>query len=732
MTPLNGSSFLQSYIEQNKTLARTLVIKSGTSANVLNDFLTLKYGSNAVNPDDPTSWKYYLNISGSYHSTDSPMMITSLDTLEIIQFTKDNLKIHTATAEAYAYGSRYYYSIINKYPTQEQLVLGVLYPVDINLAIAADEGSILGFPSSLVEPQEQTLIHELELFIKSYLTRWNVPAFGLSDTLYNASYHALMYLAVLPKLLNLRLKRCKTVEAHSFHIREYLDSHGALSQYIPYLTLKQAMFLYRNIRYLDRNAGKQSTFNTLVQNLLTERRIPISAYTVRHHNVLDNKLYPVITARRKPLNGQYNVAETSYVTMDELYAKESLLVYGNQRYLDAHKTDMNLSFMNSNSSVIQTKELESNMVDYNDAVPDTLTAVLTRQWAYMAAHGLYTAVINFLDPVTGEGRSLRAKDALIYMVYINCMSLNIQMETIPNYLNLKARKGTLPSIAELVSITDSYYALTDVATDIITNQPLISKCSSTTQFFNLSNALYEESKRHWYIVSNTHDLNRRGYIAAMVQYLYEDEFITLNDGTYATIFEWLRANNLPDYNFTYSQAQGYVQDIFIASTGMSIDNTKMLKYIQQYLIALMQEMCSYTVQTIREINNNNIIPLNWSANRVGNFQYSADQSLAVDTGLRIVDNYKSSDRQITVSTLGTDVTDIIESISLTKVQITTVPTITTERAIEETHDVPLGNFYIGVTYSGYDPIVSNTVAYIGKEFYNSLTDSQKQQLVSIY
>ena len=104
------SKFLQSYIDDSKKLAKTIVIKSSVAAASINSDIKLKNSSFIIDDLDPSSWKYYLNISGSYHTLDEPMVITSLDTLEEITFSKENLAIHTATSKAYQFDSRYYYS----------------------------------------------------------------------------------------------------------------------------------------------------------------------------------------------------------------------------------------------------------------------------------------------------------------------------------------------------------------------------------------------------------------------------------------------------------------------------------------------------------------------------------------------------------------------------------------------------------------------------------------------
>lgn len=611
------SSFVESYLDANKRLAKTMVIKSGASAELINERIILENGESAVDKNTPKSWKYYLNISGEYHPLDTLMSVTSLDTLTEIAFTKANLKLHTATAAAYAYGSRYYYSLLDSYPEQEQLILGILYPVDIMSAIAAEEGSILGYPEGLVEEQELTLINDLERFIKNFLIRWNVQAFGISNPLYNAAYHAVLYLNILPKLLNLRLARCKTNEAHSFHIREYLASHAHLDAYYPYLTMKQALFFYRNINYLLRNAGKTEQFELLIEKILTDRGIPLSEFSVRQLGTLDENYYPGIVVRRKAINTQVNAVEKSYLDLEVLKEKELSLAYGNPQYYEGHFSDIQETFQTSASSVMQTKDLESAMVDYNDSHVDPLSAIKLRELAYMTTQGYYNVIVNFKDPVTGELRSIYAQDAFLYLYYATLKMAGAAVTTVPRYITIKYRKKKLPTIKELVALGDSRFRdLEQIAAFILEGQPAIGACWSSTMFHNFCYTLFEQSDKHWRLISNTHDEYKRGIVANMVMALYEDsELMFENDGE--NIDTWLYRNNLPSWNFSHEQAKELIANIFAAATGTNIDETKLLKNIQKNMLALFAQLSSYSIQLISEVNSSNIIPLNWPTVRLG-------------------------------------------------------------------------------------------------------------------
>ena len=725
------SKFLQSYIDDSKKLAKTIVIKSSVAAESINSDIKLKNSSFIIDDLDPSSWKYYLNISGSYHTLDEPMVITSLDTLEEITFSKESLAIHTATAKAYQFDSRYYYSLVNKYPNQVQLILGILYPCDINIAISSKDGTILSYPKYLVEEQESTLLIDLEDYIIRMLERWYIPAFNITDNLYTASFYAILYLNIFIKILNLRLARVKSSEAHSFHIREYLASHDYLDVYIPYMTLKQKLWLYRNLNYLFRNTGKVEQFKTLVQKLLTDRRIPLSEFTVRQLGDFDDNYFPNLRIRRKPVNPEVNTADKKYFELDDLYSIEDPLVYGNKDYLDTHNNKISEKLKLSLSNVLQTKDLESKMVDISDSVPFPLDEVLLYLWATMIDKGLYNAIVTFKDPKTSENISIEAKDAFIYMQYITLKSLGISTVNIPDFVNLRSVRSPKPLLAELLYFVDkSLINVVNAAVDIRNNFPDLTLTHSTSSFFNLGKNIFDECLRHWYIISHTEDLYERVYVENVALSMFETRLVTLVDQP-TTVESFLTSRNLREYDYTYKEAEVLIQSIFNAATGLDIDNSKLLKNIQKAMIAIMKTLSSYTVQYITDINDSDIIPLNWSAIRLGNIVEDGEEYIYLPEGVFIVDTNSNCKDDLIIESI--DNNDEIAKTIIQDLEDLSINLIeSSNKTVVESINININKIDIDVTYDIMDTEVSNKTNFVGLEYFNDLSDEDKKELVSIY
>lgn len=717
------TNFLQLYLLQTMQLAQTIVIKSEETASRINQSITEEYGPNAVDIYRPETWRYYMNLSGEYHPLDVPMRITSLDTLEEIIFNKENLKYHKSTRKAYAFGSSYYEILVQTYPEQTSLILGILNPCDLTAALNAKNHTILSYPSYLVEFQEATLIADLQQFIYNYNERWDVQAYGLSNDLYPIAQLAQLSLAIYPKLLALRLRRCKTNEAHTFHIREYLASHGGLDRYMPYMTLKQTLYFYRNVLYIERHAGHSEQFTELIEHILTERRISISEYSVRQLTEFDDQLFPELWVRKKPLNTQYNVPEKDTFTMEELAFKEYPLAKQNELFYQDRFTEVVRDFKTAGTSVVQTKDLESVMFDYNNAVPDPLEEVLRREWISHAISGHYTSVINFKDPVTSEKRQLRALDAYIYMMYVMLYASGIRLTKVPKIFNEKEVRRPLPTVGELLEVFPNPKPNDiKIAEHLLIAVPVSRHFFSTSQFYEYGYALYEENRRQWYLVSNTHDLERRAYIQNMVYRLHRD---VLYPSPYQEmdIGAWLEEKHMPVYAYELPQAQQVVYEIFTAAVGIELDPTRIMSNIQKAMISLLTKLSSYSIQIIREGTIGDILPLNNAAMRVGNLKNKAFHDENVDVDVRI-------DQQDAVCTTTVHMTpdspyDFVEIDINAKHHQTVVNKTLIDAKLMNRHlvKVHLNRVTIGID--------SSPSHYPGIEFFDQLSSEQKKSFLEM-
>lgn len=401
----------------------------------INDYALM--GSKAFMPND----EIFLN----YNANNGKMIVKSIDTLEDIEFTKENLLveaatddrlIHRATYRAYQPGTPYFDELVRRYPTQEVLIRGILNPVNINTAINAKDHQILLYDKSLVEENEITLIEKMQRWIDRYYIRWNVSAYSLIDELYVPAHLGIMWLMLPNVILNLRLAACKTHEAHSYHIRQYLASHNKLDKYFDYMTKKQQLYFYRNIRYLQRHAGKVDTFETLTGKVLTDRSIPLNAWNLSHNvKQIGEKVQPEIPESDEvhftpksemifeALNSLDNPLYKKTNTVLDVLLKQTEIAKDNFENIPSANVNTQWDFNNSQYTELKTKTLESTMIDYTEAQPYKFSDIVLNHWLFLASEqapdeaARYRAIITIKHPNTGDDLNLSSIDAFILFLY---------------------------------------------------------------------------------------------------------------------------------------------------------------------------------------------------------------------------------------------------------------------------------------------------------------------------
>ena len=642
MATRTTNSAIDAYLSDTISLVRSLVVKSEITAKKINQALVKQYGEGAVYQEYPDTWKYYMNLAGEYHSTDQIMKVISLDTHELIDFTVENMKLHVATSKAYQHGTRYYYSLARKYPSQVPLILAITNPVNKQVAIQAEDLTILTWRRDLVETQEDNLILEIQTYIRNYLSRNTVIGFNNIYDYYPVLTYANLWMSLPSKIMNIRLKNCMTEKTHSFHMTQYLASHGRLDRFIPYLTLEQVMYLYHNIDRLNKHAGKTEIFKELIHWILVLRRIPLSEYSIRQLQEFGSDMLPALRAKRTPLSTLENTAEAAYVNMDIFFQKEAGTEKGNPRYFEVALPSIEHSLETYNGSKILTKDLESAMVDYTNAVPDPLPDVMMRQWAYMATNDLYNVVVNFSHPGSGESFSLMAKDALIYYCYVYLNAHGMTVTQMPKFFNLKFRLNPLPPKEQLYQLVPNKFPeLYDWIDKILIQQPRLYPCTSVRMFNELTNQIYERALSYWFDLGAINDPLKRGVAGDIASKLYGAEVIELGEPG-QTIQSWLVENNMPVYDYTREEANTILKQIYENATGMAIDDTKSLKAIQKALLELFSQQSSYAIQFMREINDSDIIPLTGAAIRIGVDGEETNDLVHILAPVRILDVLQES------------------------------------------------------------------------------------------
>ena len=637
----------QRFVEETTDLCRSIVIKCEDAAKAMNLYVS---NLGFTLPLDKREWKYYLNLAGEYHFLDheecmlinncSKIRITSLDTLESIEFTKENLKTHIVTRAHYGLNSRLYNELLTHYPKQELLIRGVINPVDLDIAVHSEDHSILWIDETLIESNENNLRNQLEKRIKEFSIRWNNPAYAIVDDLYVSGYMATLFYNLPGWVLNIRLANAKTYYAHSFHIREFLKSHGRLDRYFNYLTKPQMLFLYRNLLYIERNVGKQDTFNWLIDRILTKRRIGLAEFDIYHNldylprdhhvRVYDEPhrthIRPEPEFKVTPLNQHYRSSKKYEYNFEEMLEKQRSLAFGNQWVEEQTLSRDTPRIQNSRKNYLKTKALESAVIDWDEAGPITKSYFYLNHWLYWAHTGRYNAFIRIPHPREDHFIELTMKDAFILFLYLMNKAGGLVLEK--EAINLRAlvyiptltakfiRRYPNPSVEALRALINNYYIPIETIRTLA-ESPYSNETLYTPFHFNKAvDQLFKQFNQHRTLYTQFENYHARGYAQSLVDHLYGEYTIPLvNEPTLYS--DWLVSKGIFVDQLTFLEYETLIQQLVERCTGVDQSTTYSLKDLQRALIQLMRQLSSYTIHYIKEINPGPILFLDWSAIRVG-------------------------------------------------------------------------------------------------------------------
>lgn len=600
------------YLSRVFALAKTMVIKSESSAIVTNQAL-MDLGI-AVS-DDKRTWRYYMNISGAYHSTNSPMQVMSLDTrdafgnAEVIDFTVANMQLHRATAAAYAYGTKRYKQLLEQYPRNEILILGVLNPVDMTKAIAAEEGEVLWYDKAFVDDNELNLFDLIQAEIYGFLNRWHVDDYARIEELYEYVRHDIFYAQLPMFIINARMENARTIFANEFHIRCFLASHGRIDVFMGSMTKEQQLFFYRNLPWLNRNPGHNATFELLRERVLADRRFPLADYEM-HHNVAEmpDSLYPQVEMVRRETTADYASLPPESYTVEEVLTKEMGLAPSNDKNVDyrAPIYENNLSL--AKYGMRQTKVLDSRVIDRSDSQVFTIGGTLLTHWLYLSSNNRYRAVVRVDNPVTGEEIALSAKDAFILFLYAYNRTMGLTLPIIPHMAAVHVRRVPTPSYESLFKPIPKYGLSDSLAKAIYDLAEPVTSYISIEAFHEAMVKVYNTSVKQFLLSAGQGHFRTRGYAIAYMEGMYHTVGVDMGDGT--PYPEWLRAHGLQDIaEFGQFDMEELASELLAVSTGANLNTTVSLSDIHRDMIALMSQLSSYSIQFVREINESPIKPI---------------------------------------------------------------------------------------------------------------------------
>lgn len=621
------------YVEQTLTLTKSLIVKNEATAVVMNTYIQAL--GHAIS-SDKTTWKYYLNLAGIPHFLDKPIYVSSFDTKETIEFSIESLKLHPVTKEYFQPHTVHFKSLVEKYPEQELLIRGILNPTPMAEAIDSEDYTILRFSKSLVEQQETNLIPNLQQRINNFSTRWNNPSYNVTDELYLASHLAVMYHNIPSWVMAIRLNNVKTNFAHSFHIKEYLKSHGRLDRYYNYLTIEQRFFLYRNILYLERNGGSQNSFEWLVDNILTKRGLGLAEYNLKNDvSEIKTTGTKVSTFVREGLNKHHNSNSKSEYTFSEVLEKERVLGRSNKDVEEHTVGDKSFGLVNNKRDKFKSKMLESSVLDLTEAGIIQLSRELIKYWLYMSCEGYYTASFKFINRKDSLSMDINARDGFILYLYLFNKALGITLTKIPRLTVTMVRSNVKVSRETLTNIGIAKYLDKETIDYLAEDEFKYREVPFNYTFAYTVKGLFDDFNRHHKFFSLKEHCVKRGVAQALTDRLYFTKDVDLVD-TEMTYSDWLFNKGIDVEDLDVSEYEMMYSDLVKDMTGSKFISKITVSGIQEAMIDIMSQLSSYNIQYSRETNADPVIVWDKLDTRVGDLNGLLESSISLNNQDKII------------------------------------------------------------------------------------------------
>lgn len=604
------------YREQVLQLTNSIAVKLDAEAHVANKYLTSI--GHVVDKYNPRSWIYYCHLAGEYHPTDKMMRVISLDTLEEIDFTYNNLRLHRATLNAYRSKGEYYRQLVAQNMSQWDLIDGILNPINKDKAIAAKNFEILRWDKSLVNSNEYNLIPELQRWVYAYSAQWYNNNFVYLSDEYPGAFLTGMFMHMPGEIVNIRKKNTHTEMVHDYHLWAYLASHQRLDKYRDYLTREQALWLYRNIVYLEAHPGWDNTFKELIKWLLTKRGIPLTSFELAHNlENLSKQVSPAAEVLKIPLNPPaYSATGVKKESIESVLNKEIPLAKDNIDYYSEQISSVPERFKLSQFSKLQTKVLESDMVDRTDAQPVHFIQTILNEWIYLSSAGYYKANITVTNPYTAEVISMTAKESVIVWLYCLHRQMGIDIEKVPTFLAHHVMRPTAPKFTELRSMVPTKYVNEDMILAVLEEFTPPGNIISVEKFYETVTSIHNNVGALRHLYSTQENFHIRGYMENLSLRLFMETRCVLAKDTYFADLFHQKGWKLD--KMSKLQYEDFGDTIFLKSTGLDLKNINSLRSIQEAMLQLLQQLSSYSIQMLSHMTDSTVTVLDRPIIRVGN------------------------------------------------------------------------------------------------------------------
>ena len=617
---------VENYNKQTIMLSNSLVIKLLDVAIAINKGLVLNYGKKI--PHDKREWKYFMNLAGIKHETNNDVLVTVIELGEKRPLTRELLEKYQYTKNELLKTADVYNNLVNDYPLDIMYIHGCLYPVDIEDAINAKDGTILAYNKNFVELNEFSLLRELEIYIKDFLARWHVKEYIIVDELYLPSMLGVLYASIPSKIMNIRLERVHTNEAHSFHLEHFFRSKLDIWEAISICDTKTIYWLYKNLPYIMNNIGKEKTFKMVVKNILNPNGVGIGEYLLRSPNSQLNKdtgpfdpnyVKSDMMLTTSKLNSYYTDNSKGTITIDSIVARE----------LNQANIELEQDAKEKNTFIVddvlakakktyrdnqKTKILEISTYQLFKRQGVDLFKLITDFILYLTNEDKIHYVAEFVEPNSNKNYILTGKTCILFLMKIILTLADKQdMKLTSMYYDtvLEPDPNSL-LIADSLLYKDKY--LDNWYTDLMDNWPNVLKNCTTVQDINyIINDVIDFYTYIWTLDANSESSHISANVKAIMNLITaKGEYVLTDNPDGMTIDELLEAEDLVyEITNTFDLTES-LRVLIETFTGLDINEYNVIKEVSNGFKALVDSLTSYSVQVLLTDTGENTLYMHYN------------------------------------------------------------------------------------------------------------------------
>lgn len=608
--------YTTNYIDDTLLLIRSMTMKSSDEAILYNNYVEERYRGKVL-PYAPETWRYHLHLSGMYHPVDKPMIVRSRDNRENIVLTKETMFYHAETKIELNKFGEFYDEVVEQYPEQVLLLKTLMSysPIpDVEDVVKMKDWTIVCYNSEFVEPNEIDVIDRLQQRVYNHAHKGMIMHYMQSDELFLPVMLCRLYVFMFSNILSLRTTNVKTSRVHSYYMLLYFASHHGIDMAYEYMDNYQRMKLYRNVKFYDVNAGRNDNMETLIDLLMTRKRITIVNYEFKQSNMIRDNLLTDYAYYQKLLNKENFVYEKAPFDVDALANKEIGILPKNEKEYEFNKDDIDFTMTQSLTTEISTKDLEINLIDDSNNVPYKLLDVTIDYWAASVQLGYNNSLIHFTDNVSGVGLELSASDGFKLLSIATLIAMDSRPEYIPDYYCWSILKETSPSEKEFYGkIADPYPSLLKDLEFFRVAYPKFTYMDTTRTFRSFIDRVYRFELGCWIYTGSTHDLKAKVNVDDALANIHCRVIRKQDD---EKILDFLNRVGLPElYDYTPEQAQDVITTLikFASEDIMAFfENNRLTQEAMTYVF---NKFISYSTQVLSEYTSNDRIMIEGGFNR---------------------------------------------------------------------------------------------------------------------